>query len=263
MLALAACSKVELPPAPSTTAAVGEPAEAPEGDGLVLLGVVHEGGVRGCDASGNESWSRLYWAVGFTPVVHDDAVGKVLASLEGRVVRVEGVVTDAEPTEHGGPTPPRSDMLCPMMQMRSDWELWPHGVRSRRGDEPEVGTLHLRSVEAVKPLRARARGDEVVFAVTNPLGSAIRDATLIAHYEGCYGKPGTASERRPLGPIEAGATLEGISVPRIERHDGPRGRNHRLSAVRVRGDVDGAVLDLDVPVSSLGVAVSCPRDSHK
>ena len=267
MLALASCTKVESspadPPAPPTPSAVSEPDAAPEGDGTVLLGMVHEGGVRTCDESGNESWSGLYWAVGFTPVVHDENVGKALASLEGRVVRVEGVVTESDATVHGGAAPPSSGMLCPMMQMRSDWELWPNGIRSRRGDEPEVGTLHLRSVEAVEPLKARVDGDEVVFTLTNPLDAAIRDATLIAHYEGCYGKPGTASERRPLGTIEAGATLDDIPVPRIETHEGPRGRNHRLSAVLVRGDVDGAVLDLDVPVSSLGVTVECPRKGRK
>lgn len=266
MLALAACTKVEPSPADPPAApapTVSDAATAPEGEGTVLLGMVHEGGVRNCDESGNESWSGLYWAVGFTPVVHDEVVGKALASLEGRVVLVEGVVTDAEATVHGGGAPPSSGMLCPMMQMRSDWELWPNGIRSRRGDEPEVGTLHLRSVEAAEPFRARVDGDEVVFAVTNPLGTAMRDATLIAHYEGCYGKPGTASERRPLGTIEAGATLDDIPVPRIETHEGPRGRNHRLSAVRIRGDVDGAVLDLDVPVSSLGVTVECPRKGRK
>lgn len=262
-MVLAACTKVEPsavdPPAPAKAPEVA----APEGEGLELVGMVHEGGVRTCDASGKEFWGDSYWAVGFTPVVHDDALGERLASLEGRIVRVEGVVTEAAPTIHGGQPPPSDAMPCPELQMRFDWELWPKRIRSRRGDEPDVGTLHLRAVEPIEPLQARVDADAVVFGLTNPLSAPIRDAKLIAHYEGCYGKPGTASQPRPLGTLEPGASVGDISVPRIEQHEGPRGHDHRLSAVRVRGEVDGAALDLDVPVSSLGVTVECPDDGRK
>lgn len=266
MLGLAACTKVEPSPVDPPAPAAPQTSEAqpvPSGDRIVVVGMVHEGGARSCDEAGNESWHSLYWAVGFTPVVHGDGVGKTLASLEGRIVRAEGVRTNADVTLHGGDAPPQSGMLCPMMQMRSDWELWPHGMRSRRGDEPGIGGIHVTAVDAIEPFRARVRGDEVHFGVTNPFDAPIRDATLIAHYEGCYGKPGTASERRPLGTSESGASLDDIPVPRIERHDGPRGRDHRLSAVRLRGEVEGGVLDLDVPVSSLGVTVECPGKGRK
>ena len=55
MLALASCTKVEsspadppAPPAPPTPSAVSEPDAAPEGDGTVLLGMVHEADPTAC-----------------------------------------------------------------------------------------------------------------------------------------------------------------------------------------------------------------------
>ena len=147
--------------------------------------------------------------------------------------------------------------------MRSDWELWPKGIRSRRGDEPEVGTIEIQTLTPIEPLRAKVQDDEVVFGVTNPFSVPLRDATLIAQYEGCYGKPGSTSQRRPLGTLEPGADLDDIPVPRIDLQDGARGREHRLSAVRVRGTVEGGAIDLDVPVATLGVNVECPDDGRK
>lgn len=233
------------------------------GEAFVLVGMVHEGGTRTCDEAGNESWVGRFWAVGFTPVVHDAALGETLAKLEGRVVAVEGDVTTAAPTPHGEEAAPASAGRCHEMQMRSDWELWPKGIRSRRGDEPDVGTLEVRSVTAVEPLRAKAEGDEVLFGVTNPFSVPLENATLIAQYEGCYGKPGSTAQRRPLGTIAAGAKLDDIPVPRIDLQDGPRGREHRLSSVRVRATVEGGAIDLDVPVAALGVTVECPDDGRK
>ena len=252
---------VDAPAPPTEAQATVEPESRREP--FVLVGMLHEGGHQTCDASGKASWIGRFWAIGFAPVVHDAAVGDTLAKLEGRVLRVEGQVTTAPRTEHGDGAPPSSATICPELQMRSDWELWPRGIRSRRGDEPEVGKVEVHTVAAIEPLRAKAQDDEVWFGVTNPFSVPLRDATLIAQYEGCYGKPGSTSQRRPLGTIGPGAELDDITVPRFDLRDGPRGREHRLSSVRVRGTVEGGAIDLDVPVATLGVDVECPDDARK
>lgn len=255
-----ACTSVESPPA-KPTEAEGQSSTLPaDAERTTVIGVVHEGGRKVCDAEGKESWLDRYWAVGFVPLVHDGPTQKTLASLEGKVVRIEGAVVEARATTHGGESPPETTAMCPMMQMRSDWEQWPHGIRHRRGDEPSVGTVQVESVEAIEPLSAKVVGDEVHVSATNPFDVSLGDATLIAYYEGCYGKPGGTVQRRPLGTLDVGATLSDIDIPRFDLRDGPRGREHRLDAVRLVGTAEGGVLDLDVPVSTLGVSVACPRD---
>ena len=268
-MALAGCTTLEPAPVDPPASPAREQAKVESearSDSFVLVGMVHEGGSRSCDASGEESWRGRYWAIVFAPVVHDDAIGRTLAQLEGRVVKATGSITTAPRTQHGDETPPPTTptiRICPEMQMRSDWELWPKGIRSRRGDEPEVGTVEVHTVTAIEPLRAKEQDDEVRFGVTNPFSAPLRDATLIAQYEGCYGKPGSTAQRRSLGTLEAGAKLDDIPVPRIDLQDGARGREHRLSSVRVRGTVEGGAIDLDVPVATLGVNVECPDHGSK
>jgi len=260
-LLLAGCSPVDPKPSPKAPA---EPAQADDVAAVpvaktTLVGVLHEGGTRLCTEPYETHWVDRTWAVGFVPLVHEPGHNDTIAKLEGSVVRVFGVATDEPRTVHDGDPRPKNTVMCGELQMRSDWESWPKGTRARRGDGPDLAKLRIESIEVVEPFRAALGDDEVTFSVTNPFERPVKDATLVAHYEGCYGKPGTAVERRPLGALEAGAALDDIPVPQISMRKMARGSEHRLDSVQLIGTVEGGAFDLDVDISTLGIDVMCPK----
>lgn len=261
------CSPVEPKPAPkpptesAPPANSASPAEEPtllKGK-TTLVGVLHEGGVRVCSKPYEDLWVDRTWAVGFVPLVHAAGLSETIAPLEGAVVKVSGVVSDEPTTVHEGDPRPKTTVDCGGLQMRSDWELWPKGTRARRGNGPDLAKLRIESVELVRPFHGEIRDDEVSFSVTNPFEHELQNATLVAHYEGCYGKPGTAVERRPLGAIQAGDTLDDIPVPQLSMRKMARGQAHRLHSVQLIGTVDSGALDLDVKTDTLGLKVECPN----
>lgn len=260
-LLLAGCSPVDPKPSPKAPAEPVEPHEqaAVSMPKITLVGVLHEGGTQLCSEPYEVHWVDRTWAVGFVPLVHDPAHHDSIAKLEGSVVKVFGVATDAPTTIHEGDPRPEKTVMCGELQMRSDWELWPKGTRARRDDGPDLAKLRVESIEVVEPFGGALHDDDVWFSVTNPFEREVKDATLVAHYEGCYGKPGTAVERRPLGTLEAGATLEDIPVPQISMRKMARGQAHRLDSVQLIGTVEGGAFDLDVQIDTLGIDVTCPK----
>ncbi len=258
---LAGCSPVEPKPSPKTPEEPTQSSDVEVGSSkkTTLIGVLHEGGTRVCTEPYEVHWVERTWAVGFVPLVHSADELEAIAKLEGAVVKVVGVVTDEPSTVHEGDPRPEKNVMCGQMQMRSDWEPWPKGIRVRRGDGPDLTGLRMESIEVVKPLSGTLHDDEVWFKVSNPLERDLQDATLVAHYEGCYGKPGSTVQRRPLGMIPTGAVLEDIPVPQISMREMARGSEHRLDSVQLTATVEGAALDLDVDISSLGLEVSCPE----
>ena len=137
--------------------------------------------------------------------------------------------------------------------------MWPDGFRSRRGNEPELGVVHVEQAEVIAPIEARSKAETVGFTVTNPFDAPLRDAVLVAHYEGCYGKPMAATREHPLGTLKPGATRAEVDVQRIVEREHARGSNHRLDSVQLLGEVDGGALDLDVRTATLGAEVECPQ----
>lgn len=265
-LLLAGCSPVDPKPAPKAPAepTPAEPTPVAEDPAIevprtTLVGVLHEGGTRLCAESYEAVWVERTWAVGFVPLVHESGLSDTIAKLEGSVVKVSGTATNESPTVHGGDPAPETTVICGEVQMRSDWELWPKGTRARRGDGPDLAKLRIDAIEVAQPFRGALREDEVWFSVTNPFEYELQDATLVAHYEGCYGKPGHMAQRRPLGRIKAGATLEDIPVPQIAMRKMARGQDHRLDSVQLTATVESGALDLDVQIDTLGFDVECPK----
>ena len=261
VLVLMGCSPVEPKASPT---APEDPVQSSEGlvttvANTTLVGVVHEGGTRLCTDPHKVHWVERTWAVGFVPLVHEPGLSEAIAKLEGRVVKVSGVATDEPTTVHEGDPRPKETVMCGGAQMRSDWELWPDGIRVHRGEGPDLTAFRIEAIEVVEPLRAALRGDEVFLSVTNPFEHELENATLVAHYEGCYGKPGTASERRPLGAIQPGATLEDVPVPQLKTRETSRGQDHRLDSVQLIASVAQGALDLDVDLDALGLNVECPK----
>ena len=240
-----------------------DPKSAPEGPELTLVGVVHEGGQRVCDDQYKEFWVGRHWAAGFVPLAYSKpALGQVLAAAKGKVVVVRGVETRQPPTQHGDTRAPTTRGECPIYQMRSDWEVWPDGIRKRRA-EATPKTLHVAEVREVQPLVATAATSTADLVVHNPFATTLRDGTLVAHYEGCYGKPGSTADPFSLGELAAGAVSKSVQVPlRVDR-DGPRARDYRLDSVELTGVTQGGRLDLDVDVGDLGISAPCPDRNGK
>ena len=265
-LLLAGCSPADPKPVPNapTEPPPAEPKPVPietaaAVPGTTLVGVLHEGGTRLCSEPYEAVWVERTWAVGFVPLVHEPGLGEAIAKLEGEVVKVSGIATDQPATVHGGDPPPKTTVVCGEVQMRSDWEQWPSGTRARRDDGPDLAKLRIEAIEVALPFRGALREDEVWFSVTNPFEHDLQDATLVAHYEGCYGKPGHVAQRRPLGAIKAGDTLEDIPVPQISMRKMSRGQEHRLDSVQLTATVESGALDLDVQIDTLGLEVGCPK----
>ncbi len=256
------CRSTAEHPDPSSAAgtdAASQPMRRASGPLVTLVGVVHQGGTRVCDGAGRETWVRRYYATGFVPLRFDARWASRMVEFKGRTVAVTGFVTAEPPTIHDdGSSPKGTGMLCPVYQMRSDYELWPDGVRRRRSPSPVAGTFQLVDLTVERPIEARTLGTDALIEIKNPFGRPVREATLVAHYEGCYGKPGASREPRALGDLAPDGRAGPVVVPlRVERPAGSE-RFHRLLSLELQGDVDDGWLDLDVDVASLGVRASCP-----
>jgi hypothetical protein len=159
---------------------------------------------------------------------------------------------------------------CPIMQMRSDWRHTPAGMRMDRGEHPNIEEFVVASVEAL-PLALVREGDELVVRFTNPLPFALAELTLIGHYEGCYGKPGTMQVSGTPTPLAAGASLverlptiaEDLAQGPAPAHKGgPQARVHLLHSIQLLATpAPGAAplhVDLDAPLSSFALSLDCP-----
>lgn len=242
---------------------------APLADAVQLVGVVHEGGSRVCEAETfEETWIRKYWQVGWTPLVSEPALDAKLATLPGRVVKVTGRAVDGPPTYHGPSEPPAKLGMCSQHQMRSDWRLTPEGIRIPRGHGPEFAAFEVTSVEVVRPLETAVPedGEQVAVTVHNPFETDLRGVELIGHYEGCYGKPGATAKTVKVGKLAATDASGPHRLPTLieDADKNPRGRNYALRSLELkaaapRGPVaDGAWLDLEVAASQLGLHLECP-----
>ena len=232
LLALAlACAPRAEPPAPEE-AAVVEPTD-------VLLGVVHRDGVKACREGAWEiEWHHLFWEAGFVPLVGDDAA---IEPHHGKPVLVRGRPADASP--HSRPLPPgyTSDR-CPIPQMRSDMVESPDGMRLRRHERP-LDAFEVASIEPFTGLAVTRDGDRAVLKLTNTLGTALSEVELVAHYEGCYGKPGTKTVRAGVAALDPDASF------------------YRLFSVELRAKGDRVWFDFDARLSELGAEpIQCPED---
>jgi hypothetical protein len=231
---------------------------SPTDTDAIVVGVLHRHGVFVCAAGAPPDrgrWVDIHPVVGFVPLIaeqqaHDDA-----QALYGKIVSVRGRVREGRPLV---PEPGTNPCSRPM-QMRSDWVSSVDGIRVQR-KPPALPAFAAAKIETYDGLRAQQRSDSVEIVFENQLGRALAPPVVVrAHYEGCYGKPGTTEiEHRAESGLPAGKTFS-ATFPLFEtRPDRPKGREgHVISSIEIVATGDRIWFDFDAPVRTLGITVSC------
>jgi hypothetical protein len=215
-------------------------------------------GIEHCPGGGyDRKWLAVRPAIGRVSV-SGPADETVLDPLMDRPVLALGVPGEAPP-RGASPEPTPSVEPCLPAQMRSDWRTTPRGMLVERGPAPAVEHFRMDAVRPLHELAARKDGDHVVVTLTNPVPGALADVELRAHYEGCFGKPGTMARATVIGDLGPGAQAS-ARVPMLSRRgDAPEGRHEfRAYSVQLLARGDDVVIDLDVPLDLLGAGVECP-----
>jgi hypothetical protein len=268
---LFACTAAEEPteqPQPTKPTSEAAPVEAephavaPAAAREYFIAHVGETGIEHCPDGHTFEWLDRRTTLGFVPTR-----GHSLAPWLGKLVLAKGESSTRTPRPADLPTP----APCPIMQMRSDFRHTPAGMRMDRGEHPPIEEFAVASVEAL-PLAVVREGDELVVTFTNPLPFALAELTLIGHYEGCYGKPGTMQVSSTPAPLARGAShVERLPTfsedlapgPMPERKGGPQAREHRLHSIQLLATpAPGSAplhVDLDAPLSSFDLALECPE----
>jgi hypothetical protein len=253
-----AAKQPEAPPATAPVEREVNPvmqADGPE----YYIGVAGQTGIRHCP-NGNDEWLNLSPTIGFVGVGGPGSEN--IEKLLDRPVLARGSAGAAPESEA-----PKVELKpCPPMQMRDDWVVTPRGIVVDDGNRPAIEYFHTTSVRPLDELSIRREGDEIVVELRNPLPFAIAQIGLSLRYEGCYGKPGSQTIRRDVGPLAVGEVrTERFPIFAEKLDDGQKGgkqRRHRAHSLALIGELSGEAtvhLDLDVTLAAMGVTVDCPE----
>jgi hypothetical protein len=252
----------EHPALPSTVVAIAPaPAvasERAEQDVASIVGMLHRGGSHVCDAGDPPErgrWVDLHPTVGFVPLIAGGAALSAAERLQGQIVIAEGRVREGRPAT----IPPGTARCSFPIQMRSDWVQSVEGVRVKRQQAP-LAAFAVSKLSVFHGLTATRSGSELSVKLENRLGRSLRAPVVLrAHYEGCYGKPGTSSrERRAEQGLAPGAVLEARLPVFEDLPDTARGRRqHLISSIEIAASGDRIWFDLDVELHRLGVTATC------
>lgn len=219
-----------------------------------FFAVASQLGVEHCP-DGEFEWLGIQPTLGWVPV-HGASVAELDKLMDLPVLARGSVGPKVE-----RPPLPVAPVMCPQMQMRSDWVHTPRGMRARRTERPTSDEFHMTSVRRLDELKVKTKGDTVTVSFENPLPFALTDVRLRLHYEGCYGKPGATQKESKSRTLKPGETLE-HEFPAFDVRDT---RVHRAAAVVLEiGGSEGPPTakvwaDLDVSLHKLGVDVDCKR----
>lgn len=247
----------------------------------ILVGLLTEQFAKTC--SGSEySISDRHHEIGFTRLT-----GEVLrhrSNLVGHLVWAEGtrrpwpeaVVRewlDGAANDRPVLTPAHrraqaSHSGCPPYQARSDHVQSAEGIRFKRANPKGVEMIEsfeARSISPFRGLSARRMEDRIRIKLTNALPSELSGVKLIAHYEGCFPKPGTKAKAVPIGNMSPGSSGE-EDFPRFMMvEDAPVERSlYALHSIQIWSEGGDVLFDFDWPVSgdkALGLA--CPESRAK
>lgn len=248
------------PPSASEPPAVVEAEPRPGAPGReYFLGYVSQTGIEHCPNGSEFEWLDVRSTLGFIPTG-----GLSLEPWMGKVVLATG--------EAGARPPSSTDIQpaeCPLMQMRSDWTNSPKGIRVDRGKHPGIEYFTVTSVEPLEELAVVRGGEELLVRFTNPLPFALQRVGLVAHYEGCYGKPGSTERSQEGKPLAPGETIDARFpiIAEVEADHDPRkgglpAKVHLIDSIQL--DVEAAAdaptvhVDLDAQVSAFGLDLTCP-----
>jgi hypothetical protein len=263
LIACMSSEPAEAPESASPTAAVeSQPAPVPQVEGdEYFFAVLGQSGLEHCPRENpRATWLDVQPTLGFV-----SAGGPATEDLESLM----DLPVLARGTSMAAPERAPIDVQpCPPMQMRSDWVNTPRGIRVQRASSPSIEHFQVTSVRRLDELAVVREGEELVVSFQNPLPFALVDVRLVMHYEGCYGKPGTASITGDPIELAPGAAIS-QRFPMVKDHEptGPRkgspnAREHRAAdLVLVLGEQrEGATVhaDLSVSLQALGIAFDCP-----
>lgn len=229
-------------------------AETPGGPSAIVVGVLRRQGRWVCEEGGPPDrgrWVDVHPAVGFVPLIDGPPAHARGPSLYGEIVVARGRVSDRRPLV---PEPGRR-ACAPSMQLRSDYVNSPDGVLVRRKPAP-LAAFEAAQIARYDGLSARAIHGGVEVTFVNRLGRPLpAPLVLRAHYEGCYGKPGTAHLERRAESSLANCESFKATFPRFHTRSGRQA--HALASTEVDASGDRIWFDLDVSIDALGVRVSC------
>lgn len=232
---------------PEDTSSERKPGEA------VLFGVVKRFGTEVCQGREDTEpeWKDVHLRAG-------------LVRLEGNVGEVEGmrgepVMVFGKVTAEGKPKLAAEEGDCMPIQRRSDWVSTPDGTVLQRDPAPGIASFRVRSAKKFSGLSANVVGEELVIELENPLEVELSAATLHVHYEGCYGKPMTHTEKRELGSLAKKAKASAKVPLTFSETRGDRTRLHVPNSVQVEAQADGVYFDLDVRLAALKAEQTCPK----
>jgi hypothetical protein len=219
----------------------------------VLLGVIRRFGTRVCKGPDDDesTWKDEHLRAGLVRIEGNTGG---LEALRGEPAILFGRVTG-----EGKPKLAPEEGNCMPIQRRSDWVPTPDGTVLQRDPTPGIATFRVRSGKRFDGLRAREDGNELSIELENPLDVSLSEATLVVHYEGCYGKPMTHEEKRELGTLAKGGKA-GARVPLVHAEKrAERDLTHRPHSIQVTGKAEGVYFDLDVRLDRLGAEQTCPK----
>ena len=215
---------------------------------ITLVGVLSEDGIEACQ-DGEQRWVNVHPTVGWS-----GAYGMPMRTdLKGKLVQVTAEVI---PPPKSGPV--QNDFTCPPMQARNDWIRAKDGIRYKRDLTAPRYDLKIKHIKPFTGLKARfdVMTDTVTVTVDNPLPQAMVDVSLVLHYEGCYGKPGTMKLTRPLGRIEPGKQVVVETLPARRLRETTKGNEHALAYIQVVTPA-APVIDIDVKPAAVGALITC------
>ncbi|MCB9672281.1 MAG: hypothetical protein H6736_04050 [Alphaproteobacteria bacterium] len=228
-----------------------------------LVGVIERHGTKACKPGAWDiEFHAQHWQAGWVDLVVDDAL---VADHKGQIMELSGARTTERPV-----TEPIPDGLspdnCPIPQMRSDMVESVDRMRYRRGDEPDLPAFKAFGAKPFEGLVAEPSKDGTKLVFRNTLGVTLEDVALQAHYEGCYGKPGSQRRKATAKSLAPGESLT-LEAPLLLLEDekgpdrkGGRSHNYALAAILVSAVGPSTWVTIDIGASRLGIQVpDCPR----
>ncbi|HLD44425.1 MAG TPA: hypothetical protein VJC18_03235 [bacterium] len=222
-----------------------------------------------------KKWVDPHFEIGFVPIVLDTKTD--VSAFTQKMVIATGTIDQSLPLKKlfiGSACDEEA-------QSRSDW-VWGKGgsVRVLRAvpawmrpklkwNEFETSAIRVASINPFTGLQVRLEGTVVVVAFTNLTGRELKNLSLKAHYEGCYGKPMTA-EQETIFPVVAAEKKVTTTFPQIyvnpEKLSTPLGdrSEHVISSLQIVSENKDVWFDFDAHAKSdLGLAVECLNDGQK
>ncbi len=219
----------------------------------LLVGVLSQQHRQRC-LPDRQEWIDAHDEVGFVRLVAPAARSRAWAALRGKLVVAHG-----RPAASFRPARIEHTGECPQAQMRSDMVFAKEGFRLRRAGAASLVAFEAARVEGLTGLRLARSGEKVSVGFQNTLGRTLEKLVLTLHYEGCYGKPGSATREHRVERLASGATASCELPALVVEAGGPRGpRVHHAFSLQLSAVAPGLHLDLDRRLSDEAAAVPCP-----